>query len=54
MKGLQDDNWIRAVARMHSLSQLYEFVNLWTLLAHMNLDPDRYDIISWKWTSSGV
>lgn len=54
MKGLQDDNWIRALARMHTPSQLYEFVNLWTLLARTNLDPDRDDSISWKWTSSGV
>lgn len=54
MKGLQDDNWIRAIAGMHTPSQLYEFANLWTSLARTNLDPDRDDIISWKWTSSGV
>lgn len=40
MKGLHDDKWIRAIAHMHTPSQLYEFVNLWTLLARTNLDPD--------------
>ena len=53
-KEMQDDNWIRSIARLSTPVQLTQFIEIWDMVTATNLTPDLPDDISWTLTSDGV
>ncbi|PNT70218.1 hypothetical protein BRADI_2g07826v3 [Brachypodium distachyon] len=51
-RGNHSNNWIRSLQRIATSQELSDFVDLWGLIAGVNL-TDAADTISWRWSSSG-
>ena len=54
MKELQEENWIRSVARLSSPTHLQEFIALASAISQVELNPDQEDSITWRWTPHGI
>lgn len=50
---LTDLQWIRDVDYDMSLQNLHEFIQLWTLLQEIQLQPEQEDQITWLLTADG-
>lgn len=50
---LGGERWIRAVVRIQSVSQLGEFISLWSWIRLVHLSPDQEDTITWNLTANG-
>jgi hypothetical protein len=48
-KELQNSNWIQAVRRIATREELLQFVDLWSMLRNITLNPRVKDEIKWKW-----
>jgi hypothetical protein len=53
-KELLDDNWIRSIARLDTPVQLAQFLEIWNVVATIQLDPDTADTIAWTTNSQGA
>ena len=54
MRELQEENWIRSVARLSSPTHLQEFIALASVITQVALNPDQEDSITWRWTPNGI
>lgn len=52
-KALQNNRWIAHILPIHSAQEIREYVTLWDHLSHAQLEEDREDTITWRWTSHG-
>jgi hypothetical protein len=53
-KELSNNNWIPSVWYISTREQLLQFVNLWSMLRNVSLNPLAKDEIRWEWTPNGV
>jgi hypothetical protein len=52
-KELHNSNWIQGVQRISTREELNQFVELWSMLRSVALNPETRDEIIWKWTPNG-
>jgi hypothetical protein len=52
-KALQNKNWVQGVRRISTREELIQFVELWSMLRNVSLNPAVRDEIKWKWTRNG-
>ena len=53
-KEVENDNWIRSIARLNTSIQLTQFIEIWDTLATTTLTQDQPDTISWSLTNDWV
>jgi hypothetical protein len=49
----KNNNWIQSVRCISTRKQLLQFINLWSMLRNVSLNPLAKDEIRWKWMPNG-
>jgi hypothetical protein len=52
-KETKDGNWISSIAGLTTLVQLSQYLEIWDIVASLQLVPGQPDSISWTLTSDG-
>ena len=52
-KALQNNKWISHITPISSPTELNEYIRLWEMVQHSQLDTSREDSIIWRWTEDG-
>ena len=52
-KEMENNNWIRSLARISTGRHLEQYIRLWTMMRGVHLLP-MADTIRWRWTEDGV
>jgi hypothetical protein len=52
-KEIKGNNWIRSIARLNTPIQLSQYLEIWDVIATLQLTPDQPDTISWTLTADG-
>jgi hypothetical protein len=52
-KEIKGNNWIRSIARLNTPIQLSQYLEIWDIIATLQLTHDQPDTISWTLTADG-